>query len=514
VRSPRLAWLGTSLLLGCNVGPRYEPPAVAAPAGYLEAAVATSPSAQPGTWQPARPEDAALKGKWWETFDEPELDALEERLDVGNQNIAQAFQSFMAARAQVGEARAGAWPTVTLDPSYERITAGSRAFAGGATAGRAGTTTNAPSSGATVVNTFSVPLTASWEPDLWGRVANTVREMQNAAQVSAADLENTRLSEQASLAEFYFELRGQDSLEDVYERTIAADRTSLELTRALAATGIDSDQAVAQAEVTLENAEEAGIGLATNRALFQHAIATLIGTPASAFAMPVKGLTTPVPPIPVGVPSQILQRRPDVAAAERAMAQANALIGVGKAAYYPTFDLTASVGFQSSTLGTLFSLPALVWSLGASASETIFDAGLRNATVAQYTAAYRSAVASYRQTVLTAFQQVEDAIATLRVVSQQIVRQDAAVVSAQRNLKIATAQYETGVEPYLDVMVAQTTLLGDEETQVTLRVTAMTAAVQLVQALGGGWDPHRLPTAADVTSDDAARRLSHSPARP
>jgi NodT family efflux transporter outer membrane factor (OMF) lipoprotein len=514
VRPPRLACLGASLLLGCNVGPKYEPPVAAAPAGYLEAAVATSPSAYPGTWQPARPEDAALKGKWWEMFNETELNALEERLDIGNQNIAQAFQNFMAARAQVGEARAGAWPTVTLAPSYERITAGSRAISGGATAGRAGTTTNAPASGTTVVNSFAVPLAASWEPDLWGRVANTVREMQNAAQVSAADLENTRLSEQASLAEFYFELRGQDSLQDVYDRTIAADRTSLELTRALAATGIDSDQAVAQAEVTLENAQEAGIGLATNRALYQHAIATLIGTPASAFTMPVKGLSTPVPPIPVGVPSQILQRRPDVAAAERSMAQANALIGVEKAAYYPTFNLTGTVGFQASTLGTLFSLPALVWSLAASASETIFDAGLRSATVAQYTAAYRAAVASYRQTVLTALQQVEDAIATLRVVSQQIVRQDAAVEAAQRNLKIATAQYETGVEPYLDVMVAQTTLLGDLETQVTLRVNEMTAAVQLVQALGGGWDPHRLPTAADVTSDDAARRLAHPPARP
>ncbi len=230
--------------------------------------------------------------------------------------------------------------------------------------------------------------------------------------------------------------------------------------------------------------------------------------------MPVKGLSTPVPPIPVGVPSQILQRRPDVASAERSMAQANAVIGVEKAAYYPTFDLTASVAFQTSTLGTLFSLPAFVWSLGASASETIFDGGLRSATVAQFTAAYRATVASYRQTVLTAFQQVEDAIATLRVVSQQIVRQDAAVEAAQRNLKIATAQYETGVEPYLNVMVAETTLLSDLQTQVTLRVNEMTAAVQLVQALGGGWDPHRLPTAADVTSDSAARRLAPPPARP
>jgi NodT family efflux transporter outer membrane factor (OMF) lipoprotein len=514
MRLRRLACLGASLLLGCNVGPKYEPPVTASPAGYLEAGVATTPGAPPGTWQPARPQDAAIKGKWWEMFDEPELNALEERLDIGNQNIAQFFENFMAARAQVGEARAGVWPTVTLAPSYQRIQAGRNAIAGGATAGRSGTTATAPSGGTTVINSYSVPLSASWEPDLWGRIANTVREAQSAAQVSAADLENERLSEQASLAQFYFELRGQDSLQEVYDRTIAADRTSLELTRALATTGIDSDEAIAQAEVTLENAEAEGIGIATNRALYQHAIATLIGTPASAFAMPVKGLTTPVPPIPVGVPSQILQRRPDIAAAERSMAQANALIGVEKAAYYPTFNLTASVGLQSSALGSLFSLPALVWSLGASAAQTIFDGGLRDATVAQYTAAYRSAVAAYRQTVLTAFQQVEDAIVTLRVVSLQLVRQEAAVEAAQRYVNIATAQYETGLGPYLAVMVAETTLLDDLQTQVTLRVNEMTAAVQLVQSLGGGWDLQRLPTPADVTSHDTARRLSSPQARP
>ena len=315
MRSRRLAFVGASLVLGCNVGPKYERPVVASPAGYLEAGVATGPDTPPGTWQPARPQDAALKGKWWEMFNEPELNALEERLDIGNQNIAQFFQNFMAARAQVGEARAGAWPTVTLAPAYRRTAAGGSATAAGAAVGTSGNTIVTPSKGSTVFNSFSVPLAASWEPDLWGRVANTVREMQSAAQVSAADLENERLSEQASLAEFYFELRGQDSLQDVYDRTIAADRTSLELTRALAATGIDSDEAIAQAEVTLENAEAAGLGVATNRALFQHAIATLIGTPAPAFAMPVRLLSTPVPPIPVGVPSPILQRRPDVAAA-------------------------------------------------------------------------------------------------------------------------------------------------------------------------------------------------------
>jgi NodT family efflux transporter outer membrane factor (OMF) lipoprotein len=499
--------LGLALLCGCNVGPRYVPPTVAAPAGFRETSDTVYGSASEGTWRPARPQDAVLKGKWWEMFGEPELDALEEKLDVDNQNIAISFQNFMAARAQVSEARAGALPTVTANPSYQRTEAG-RSAASGVTTAR---NTPIATSGSTVFNSYSLPLDASWAPDLWGRVANTVRGAQYAAQVSAADLENERLTEQASLATFYFELRGQDSLQEVYVHTVEADRKSLELTRALAGAGIDNEVAVAQAEVTLENAEAEGIGVATNRALFEHAIATLIGQPASTFTMPARGLSTPVPQIPVGVPSQILQRRPDVAAAERSVAQANALIGVQKAAYYPTLNLTGSVGLQSTALGSLFSLPALFWSLGASLSETIFDGGLRSATVAQFTAAYKATVATYRQTVLTAFQQVEDNLSTLRVVSQQLVRQESAVRAAQHYVDIATAQYETGLNPYLDVLVAQTTLLGDQETQVTLRVSEMVAAVQLVQALGGGWDPRRLPSPSDTTSSDAAHRLSNAP---
>jgi NodT family efflux transporter outer membrane factor (OMF) lipoprotein len=318
--------------------------------------------------------------------------------------------------------------------------------------------------------------------------------------VSAADLENERLTEQAALAEYYFELRGQDALQDLYNRTVEADRQSLELTRALLETGIDDQEAVAQAKVTLENAEAAGIGIAVNRALYEHAIATLIGKPASSFSMPVKNLETPVPAIPVGIPSQLLQRRPDIAAAERTMAEANALIGVEKAAYYPTLSLTGSGGLQSSAIGTLFSLPALFWSLGASASQIIFDAGLRNATVAQYTATYNADVAGYKQTVLTAFQQVEDYIATLRVLSRQIAKQDSAVQSAQQYLDIAMSRYQTGLDPYLDVITAQTTLLSDQQSLATLRVSEMTAAVQLIQALGGGWDVTQLPAASHLAS--------------
>ena len=484
-----------SLLSGCNVGPKYVAPAAPAPPAFKESSPAAYSAAPPGTWQPAQPQDAVLKGKWWEMFNEPELNPLEDQLNIDNQNIAQYFQNFMAARAQVSEARAGYFPTVTANPAYTRTSAGTAA--GGTEIG-----TGVASTGRrTTFNDFSLPVDVSWAPDLWGRIRNTVREFQYAAQVSSADLENERLTEQAALAEYYFELRGQDALQDLFNRTIEADRKSLDLTRALYETGIDNDEAVAQAEVTLENAEAAATGIAVNRALYEHAIATLIGKAASTFLMPVKSLSTPLPAIPVGLPSQLLERRPDIAAAERTMAQANALIGVEKAAYYPTLSLTGSGGFQSSNISKLFSLPALFWSLGASASETIFDAGLRKATVAQYTATYNADVAAYRQTVLTAFQQVEDYIATLRVLSEQIIRQETAIQAAQRYLDIATARYQTGLDPYLDVMTAQITLLGDQQTLVTLRVSEMTAAVQLIQALGGGWEVTQLPAASQVTSN-------------
>jgi|HubBroStandDraft_6_1064221.scaffolds.fasta_scaffold15367_5 NodT family efflux transporter outer membrane factor (OMF) lipoprotein len=470
------------LLSGCNVGPRYVPPAAPTAPAFKEAAPAAYSAAPPGTWQPAQPQDAVLKGKWWEMFNEPELNALEDRLNIDNQNIAQYFQNFMAARAQVREARAGYFPTLTVVPSYTRTRAG------GTEAGVATT------KGATTVSDYQLPFDVSWEPDLWGRIRNTVKEFNSAAQVSAADLENERLTEQAALAEFYFELRGQDALQDLYNRTVVVYRQLLELTRAMAETGIGNQEAVAEADVTLKNAEAAGIGIAVNRALYEHAMATLIGTPASSFSMPVKNLATPVPAIPVGVPSQLLQRRPDIAAAERTMAQANAIIGVEKAAYYPTLSLTGSGGLQSTAIAKLFSLPALFWSLGASATETLFDAGLRKATVAQFTATYNADVAAYKQTVLTAFQQVEDYISTLRVTSQQIAKQAAAVQAAQLYVEIATARYQTGLDPYLDVLTAQNTLLSGQQTLVTLRVSEMTAAVQLIQALGGGWDVTQLPT--------------------
>jgi NodT family efflux transporter outer membrane factor (OMF) lipoprotein len=516
-----LASLATVLLGGCRVGPKYVTPAAPAAAPeYKEAspaAYANTPDGADGIWHPAKPQDAMLKGKWWEVFQEPELNALEEQLDINNQNIKQYFENFMAARALVREAHASFYPTLTSDPSYTRqkspstLRNSATTSTGTGTTGGGTTTTGVATTGGTTSTVLSLPFDVAWEPDLWGKVRNTVSEYQYASQVSAAELENERLTEQADLAVYYFELRGQDALQDLYNKTIEADQKSLELTKALYETGIDSDESVAQAEVTLENAQETGSGVATNRAIYEHAIATLIGTPASSFSLPVKSLDTPVPSIPLGVPSQLLQRRPDIAGAERTMAEANALIGVEKAAYYPTLSLTGGGGLESSRISTLFSLPALFWSLGSSASETIFDAGLRRATVAQYTAQYNADVATYRQTVLTAFQQVEDYIATLRVTSQQITQQEAAVKSAQRYVERATARYQTGLDPYLNVISAQTTLLSDQQTAVNLRVSEMTAAVQLVQALGGGWDATQLPAAASVNTNAAATQLSTTP---
>jgi NodT family efflux transporter outer membrane factor (OMF) lipoprotein len=366
------------------------------------------------------------------------------------------------------------------------------------------TSTITRSGGISIFNSFALPFDVSWQPDLWGRIRNTVNEFRYAAQVSAADLENQRLTEQASLAVFYFQLRGQDSLQELYNRTVAAYTETVKLTQALVETGIDSPQSLSQAEVTLRDAQAAGIGIATNRAIYEHAIATLIGQPASNFSMPVKLLTTPVPAIPVGLPSQLLERRPDIAAAERTMAQANAAIGVATSAYYPTVSLTAAGGLQTSVISTLFSVSSLFWSMGASAAQTIFDAGLRRATVAQFRATYEADLAAYRQTVLTAFQQVEDYIATVRVSSDQISAQREAVIAGQRNLEIAMARYETGLDAYLNVLTAQTTLLTDQQTLVTQRVAEMVGAVQLVQALGGGWDVSQLPSAKDVISKKSA----------
>jgi NodT family efflux transporter outer membrane factor (OMF) lipoprotein len=490
--APRIC--GTLLLLSlssCVVGPKYHAPTPQAPAPvYKESPEQVKDG---GTWTVAQPADAKLRGKWWEIFNDPELNALEEELNINNQNIKQYFENFMEARAIVREARSQYFPTLSVGPSISHSR--SSANLGASTTTTTGTTTT-PQLQSTL---YSLPLEASWEPDLWGKVRNTVRSAQYAAQVSAADLENERLSEQASLAEYFFEIRGQDELQRIFNETVAADQKSYDLTRALYEAGIDDQISVVEAQTTLQSAQAGATNLGVARAQYEHAIAVLVGKAATNFSIPVKPMTVAPPPIPVGVPSELLERRPDVAAAERTMAEANAQIGIAYAAYYPTLTLTGEAGFESSSLAHLLAWPSRFWSVGASLSETIFDAGLRRATVQQYVAAYNADLAAYRQTVLNAFQQVEDGLAEVRILSREIQQEQDAVNSAQVYLKLEQSRYDTGIDPYIDVLIAQNTVLADQQTLNGLQVQQMTYAVALIEALGGGWDRSQLPSPQQVT---------------
>jgi NodT family efflux transporter outer membrane factor (OMF) lipoprotein len=470
-----LLLLGVLWTAGCwSASPKYQRPSAPVPAAYKE--LTPKNSEETVGWKIAQPQDAWIHGKWWEVFHDPELNALEEQVNVSNQNIAAAFASYLQARAVVRQARAQYFPTLSVAPnvSYQ-----------------------SPSGAAqTALNT--IPLEASWAPDLSGRIHSTVAQNVAAAQVSAADLENQRLLQQATLAVDYYELRGQDAMKLLLDQTILDYRKALELTRVLYETGIDSEQAVAQAETQLESTEAQATNLAIARAQYEHAIAMLVGKPAGNFSIPAAPWGSRPPVIPFGVPAQLLERRPDIAAAERAMAQANAQVGVARSAYFPTLNLTAAGGLQSTSLLSLFSLPALFWSVGATLAQTIFDGGLRKATVDQYRAVYAQAVANYRQTVLVAFQQVEDNLAGLRVLSVEIRQQEIAVRSAEKNLRIAIDRYKSGIDPYLNVITAQTTLLSNQQTVVTLKMTQMVDSVQLIEALGGGWVSSKTPTEKEI----------------
>jgi len=489
------ACLGAAVLLlllpGCAVGPKFHPPAPQAPA----AAYKESPTQfkEGEGWTVAEPADAKLRGKWWEIFNDPELNALEEQLDINNQNIKLAYENFMAARAVVREARAQYFPTLSVVPSFTRARASGNV---GANAG-SGSNTNMQST------VYSLPLEASWEPDLWGKIRNAVHQSQYAAQVSAADLENQRLIEQASLASYFFQIRGQDKLQQIFNQTVEADQKALDLTRARYETGVDDKISVVEAETTLRGAQAGQTNVGIARAQYEHAIAVLVGQAASNFSIPVKAMTATPPPIPVGVPSELLERRPDVAASERTMAEANAVIGIGRAAYYPTLTLNAAGGFESSAFSHWLSWPSRFWSVGTSVSETIFDAGLRRATVQQYVATYNADLASYRQTTLAAFQQVEDALAEVRILDKEIKQEQQAVDAARTFLTLEQGRYETGIDPYVNVLIAQTTLLANEQTLNNLQVQEMTSAVALVEALGGGWDRSQLPSPTQVSQRPA-----------
>jgi len=489
-----VALLGVLALNGCTVGPKYHTPTVQTPPAYKELTPADFPNTD--GWKVAQPADAALRENWWAVFNDPELNKLEDQVNISNQNVAAATASFFAARAIVGETRSQYFPTVSVGPSVTEsrtvTVKGSNSSTG---------TASSNSNGAFTGPVYSFPFDATWVPDLFGRVRNQVAANVAAAQLSAADLENTRLTAHAELAVDYFELRSEDALKQLLDSTVVAYRESLRLTTVQFETGIASDESVAQAETQLETVEAQDTNIGIVRAQYEHAIALLVGQPASSFSIAPEALKAGPVAIPFGMPSQLLERRPDIAAAERSVAQANAQIGVAKAAFFPTLTIGASAGFESTSITDLFNWPSRVFSVGPTLSETIFEGGLRRATMQQFRAQYDETVANYRETVLTAFQQVEDNLSTLRIISLEIQQQDTAVNSAERNLSLATDRYRLGIDPYLNVITAQTTLLTNQQTAVTLHQQQMTATVQLIEALGGGWDAARLPSTHAIVAN-------------
>jgi len=480
IRMTPVALVCLVLFGGCSFAPKYAKPAVQTPAAFKELAPDQFKDVE--GWKAAEPKDDMIRGQWWEMFHEPELNALEGQMAISNQSVAVALANFLAARAMVKQVRSQYFPVVSASPSVTR----SRQ--------QLQSTSSSPTP---VTSTeYSLPLDASWELDFWGRIRNSVKASSLEAQATLADLENVRLTVQAEVAADYFQLRVLDAQKELLDAAVLAYQESLKLTQVQSDTGMASGQDVAQAETQLDITRAQATDLGIQRAQLEHAIATLLGKPASSFSIATNSLAAKPVAIPFGVPSQLLERRPDVAAAERRVAEANAQIGVARAAYYPTITLSGSAGFQSSSLGNLMSAQGLVWSVGTTMAQTLFDAGKRKAVTEQARAIYQGTVANYRQTVLSAFQEVEDNLSTLRILSQELQQQNAAVESSQGYLTLANARYKSGIEVYLDVITAQTALLSNQRTVMNLRMQQMTASVQLIKALGGGWDVSQSTTAA------------------
>jgi NodT family efflux transporter outer membrane factor (OMF) lipoprotein len=457
----------------CAVGPEYRRPDAPVPAGYKEAVPA--PTVGGGEWRPAAPADGAHRSPWWEAFSDPDLDALEAQVEVSNQTIAQADAAFRGAYAAVRGARSGYYPTIGATALASR-SSGPVARGSASASGAPPTTTS-----------YDVVLDLSWEIDLFGRVRRSVEEGVANAEASAADLESVRLAMQAELAADYFTLHGLDAQQQLLDATVAGYETALRLTRNRHDQGIASGVDVAQAETQLETTRAEAIDLGVARAQTEHAIAILLGKPPAELTIAAAPIRVEPPAIPVGLPSDLLQRRPDIAASERRVAAASAGIGVARAAYYPSLTLAGSGGYQGSTISQLFSLPNRIWSLGPALAETVFDGGRRRSASEQAQASYDASVAAYRETVLVAFQQVEDGLAALRVLADEADQQARAVAAADHSLVLARNRYRAGIATYLEVITAQTAALANQRTEVDLLTRRMVAAVGLVKALGGGW---------------------------
>ena len=461
-----------AVLSGCRVGPNYVRPTVPPPPLAFKET--------PTNWKQATPQDQLPKGKWWEIYGDQELNTLEEKIAVSNQTLKVSYQQYMSAREIVRQARSQLFPTLAVQPSGSRNQISQ----------------NRPNFNTVTRSQYSdIALTGdiSYEVDLWGQVRRNVEAARENAQASAGDLENVSLSLHSELAVDYFSLRGLDLQKQLLDATVIDFEKALQLTQVRYRGGVASDVDVAQAETQLETTRAQDIETGVARAQFEHAIAVLTGEPASTFSIPASPLNASPPEIPVGVPSDLLERRPDIAAAERRVASANAQIGVAIAAYYPQVSLGASGGFESAAIGTLIQGPSALWSVGGSAVQTVIDGGRRRAVTQQARDNHAASVANYRENVLEAFQQVEDNLAALRLLEQELTTQQVAVASARRSVDLSTTRYKRGITTYLEVLTAQSTALSNERTAADLMTRRMTASVQLIKALGGGWDRSQLP---------------------
>lgn len=459
-----------ALAAGCTVGPRYSRPSAPTPAPD---AWKTQPP-----WQEAAPKDSIPKGTWWQIFHDPALDAYEQQLLQANQSLFAARDRLSQARSLARVATAAMFPQVSTDPSAarERYSA-NRPLSG----------ISQPASAVTQ-NAFTIPFSLNYEADLFGRVRNNVEAANASLQSTAADLQNVQLVLTAELAADYFTLRELDAEYQVVEESVQYERKGLDLVNHRHDGGVASGLEVAQQATLLDSTISQLSLVQQTRAQYEHAIAVLVGQSASAFTVPVAPLREAPPPVPLGVPSDVLERRPDIATAERTMAYENAQVGIARTAFYPHITLTGSGGLLSKDLGSLFNASSVIWSVGADAFEPIFQGGRNRANLAAARAAYDQSVANYRQSVLTAFQQVEDGISNLSTLSQALTTQSAAVEDARRALTIANNRYVGGVTTYLDVITAQTTLLNSQRLATQLLGEQMVSAVYLVKALGGGWD--------------------------
>jgi NodT family efflux transporter outer membrane factor (OMF) lipoprotein len=481
-----LAAAATLSLVACTVGPDYRKPAVEVPGSFKE-----TPDA--GRWKVASPGDRADRGKWWEVFNDPDLNALEEQVAVSNLDLAVAESRFQEARAYAQAVRAGSMPTVTAGASVARFRRSENAF-------------NSSSRDAGPSNNFLLPLDVSWEADIWGRVRRSIESSEAGAQALAADRENVRLSLQSELAVDYFLLRSLDRERQLLDSTIESYRKALELTNYRYQGGVASQADVAQAQTQFKTTQAQAVDVGVQRALLEHAMAVLVGKAPSQFSVAPAPFNPVLPEMPVGLPSELLERRPDVAAAERTVASANAQIGIAEAAFYPTLTLGATGGFEAATAADWFAWPSRFWAIGTTASMTLFDAGRRKALTAQAQSAYDGTVAAYRRTVLGAFQDVEDNLATLRILADEAQLQDEAVKSSRRSVALTTNRYEAGAVSYLDVVIAQSLALNAERASVDIARRRTVASVRLIKALGGDWKASDLPASADLVAEKTPAR--------